>query len=400
MIRTLFVDDEPDVLEGLENRLRRLRRRWSMSFAVGGQRALEALERDPVDVVVSDMRMPGMDGAELLTRIRDKYPHIIRIILSGQTSQEQVLRALPVAHRFLSKPCDAKLLQAAVERARALQAIVQDERVLEVVGRVSRLPSLPSLYTELTDLMASPRTSAEDLGQVIERDIAMTARILQLVNSSYFGLSREVAGATEAVAYLGANTIRAIVLTEGLFGIFEGHAVLDGYSLQRVQRHSIRAATLASRLLDDAEEGRAAFSAAILHDVGSLVLATMLPEYYESALQRVRDDGVPLHQAEVQEHGFGHAEVGAALLTLWGLPYAVVEGVAHHHRPSRVQSSEFGVVGAVHVADRLIHELDSHHREPPTATGLDMDYLEQTNVVHRLDDWRAMARQLDTKADA
>ncbi len=399
MIRALFVDDEPAVLEGLENRLRRLRRRWTMSFAVGGERALEALDQGPIDVVVSDMRMPGMDGAEFLTRVRDKYPHVVRIILSGQTSHEQVLRALPVAHRFLSKPCDSVLLEAAVERASTLHSLLHDERIRAVVGGVTKLPSAPDLYVRLTEMTGRVDASASEIAEVVAQDVTMTGRILQLVNSSYFGLSREMVTAREAVAYLGANTVRALVLTVGLFAAFEKRGALEGFSLERLQQHALRTAGIASSLVSDPDETKVAFTAAVLHDVGALVMATLSPERCVQATNLATSTDRALEECERELHGFGHAEVGAALLSLWGLPYSVVEAVAFHHRPNAFRGDEFGAVGAVHVADRLVHEFDAERGErPPARAELDVDYLERMNVEHRVTAWRNAARTLDDRA--
>lgn len=103
--RVLFVDDEQEVLEGLRNLLRRNRHEWDMVFALGGYEALAELSRGTVDVVVTDMRMPGMDGAQLLAQVKTVSPSTARLVLSGHAEKEAILRALPVAHQFLSKPC-------------------------------------------------------------------------------------------------------------------------------------------------------------------------------------------------------------------------------------------------------------------------------------------------------
>ncbi len=396
MIRTLFVDDEPALLEGLENRLRRLRRRWSMSFVLGAKNALEVLDREPIDVVVSDMCMPGMDGAQFLARVRDTYPHTVRIILSGQTSHEKVLHALPVAHRFLSKPCDAAELERAVEGARALHSLLHDDRVRGVIGGVGELPSLPELYVELTEVVGRTDATASDVASVVTQDPAMTGRVLQLVNSSYFGLSRQITTATEAVAYLGANTIRALVLTVGLFGAFAKEGKVDGFSLQQLQRHSLRTARIASALLTDPEEVKTAYSAAILHDVGALVLATRAPDLFKATRSLAKSSGDAFDVCERALHGFGHAEVGAALLAVWGLPYSIVEAVALHHRPSVCSLDRFGVVAAIHVADRLVHEAEAAHGlRPPPRSGLDLEYLARLGVADRVESWRSIVQRLE-----
>src|SRR5690606_34045961 len=124
--RILFVDDEPHVLDGLRDLLHKRLREWEMSFALGGQEALTLLETRPFDVVISDMRMPGIDGVTLLRLVKERYPAIARIVLSGQAERDAVVNALPVAHQFLSKPCDVEVLYAVVERACGLQGLLQD----------------------------------------------------------------------------------------------------------------------------------------------------------------------------------------------------------------------------------------------------------------------------------
>lgn len=393
MIRTLFVDDEVDVLEGLENRLRRLRRSWKMSFAVGGEAALKELEKDPYDVIVSDMRMPGIDGAALLEQVAGRFPQMVRIILSGQTEHEQILRALPVAHQFLSKPCDAAVLEQAVERACSLRTLLADEQVQELVSGTNRLPALPRLYVELGEVVNKPDTSLADAAAVVAQDVAMTARILQIVNSSFFGMGRNVVDVKDAISYLGLNALRAVVLTVSLFEALDEGSIRVGFSLERLQEHSLRTATLAARLVPSVERAQTAFSSGMLHGIGDLLLSGSRPDFYARALERAEETGLALHCAEQEVHGFTHAEVGAALLALWGIPYPIVEAVAYHHRPSTSLEAEFGVVGAVHVADCLAHELESegaetHEKKAP----LDEAYLRKVSVWDKVESWRDLAR--------
>jgi HD-like signal output (HDOD) protein len=390
MMRVLFVDDEPAVLEGLENRLRKLRRKWRMVFAPGADQALAELNRRDFDVIITDMRMPGMDGAALLRRVRAEYPHVVRIVLSGQTGKEGLVRALPVAHRFLAKPCDAATLEAAVERAHVLQALLSDSKVRQVVSGIERLPTLPRLYQALTDALERPDADLQDAADILEQDLSMTARLLQIVNSAFFGLTRRMTTVRDATAYLGLNAVRSLVLSVELFAALDCGRTVKGFSLSTLQGCSLRAAHIATRLLDDEDEAKTAFSAAMLHDLGTLVLATSLPEFYEPALALSQDEGIPLHEAERRVNGFTHADVGASLLAVWGLPYPIIEAVAFHHHPGRAGESTFGVVGAVHVADRLA----GPHSDEGAIAELDTDYLQSVGVMGRLAEWVQSARAM------
>ncbi len=114
MKRVLFVDDEPKVLAGLQRMLRPLRHEWRMTFAAGGAEALAMLERGPFDVLVTDMRMPGIDGPQLLEEVRRRFPHVLRIALTGQYHGDAVQRSAALAHYHLAKPCDPDMLKEAI----------------------------------------------------------------------------------------------------------------------------------------------------------------------------------------------------------------------------------------------------------------------------------------------
>ncbi len=144
--KILFVDDEPNVLNGLRRMLRPMRHEWDMDFVEGGALALDALQKQRYNVIVSDMRMPGLSGDQLLEEVRDHYPHMVRIILTGQCTKESGLRALRVAHRVLNKPCDPEALKMAVSSSCHLLRTLAHETVLALVTSRETLPSLPSYY--------------------------------------------------------------------------------------------------------------------------------------------------------------------------------------------------------------------------------------------------------------
>ena len=219
--RILFVDDEPKILEGLQRTLRSMRQEWEMQFAGSGQEALECLSKEPFDVVVSDMRMPGMDGAQLLKEVMRLYPQIARIILSGHSDQEIVLKSVRIAHQYLAKPCEAETLKSVVTRTCALRELLADDAVRRMVSNMDSIPSLPSLYAEIMEEIQSPNASIQRVGKIISKDMGMTTKILQLVNSAFFGLRRHVSSPSQAVSLLGLDTIRALVLSVHIFTHFD-----------------------------------------------------------------------------------------------------------------------------------------------------------------------------------
>src|SRR5262245_4158883 len=166
MKRILFVDDDQSILDGLRNLLWKYRREMKMAFALGGEDALGQLAKGPFDVIVSDMRMPGMDGATLLQKVKEEYPDVVRIVLSGHAEQEAIFRALPIAHQFLSKPCDADKLCNVIESACRLHTLLNDESVRKAVGKIEKLPSLETTYHELSQAMLRSDASAQTVARI------------------------------------------------------------------------------------------------------------------------------------------------------------------------------------------------------------------------------------------
>jgi len=330
--KILFVDDEPMVLNGLQRMLRPLRTQWEMTFVESGKKALEVLAATPFDVVVSDMRMPGMDGAQLLTEVKRLYPQIVRLILSGHSDKEMILRSVGPTHQYLAKPCDTETLKNTVARACALRDLLSDEPLKRLVSRMESLPSLPHLYAEIMNELQSPDSSIQKVGEIIAQDVGMTAKILQLVNSAFFGLRRHVSNPSQAASLLGLETVKALVLSSQVFSQFE-EKTLTGLRLEALWSHSLAVGALARRICiqqsaplkvtDDA------FLAGLLHDAGKLVLAANVPEHYIQALTLASQRG--LHPCDVERGvmGASHAEIGAYLLGLWGLPDPIVEALAY-----------------------------------------------------------------------
>ena len=396
MRRILFVDDDPAILEQLQATLRSQRQQWDMAFAPGGEVALAILGASPFDVIVSDLRMPGMDGAALLAHVREQYPQVVRILLSHQNDLAHAFRAVPVAHQFLAKPCDATMLRVAVERACHLKALLSDEALRRMIGELGELPSLPRVYQALTKALADPDTSLQQVARIVEQDVGLSAKILQLVNSAVFGLSQSMTNVRSAVSYLGTDTLRHLVLSLEVFRSLEAEAPIPGFSMEALQRHAQFTAQIAVRLPAPKHLADVLLVSGMLHDVGKLILAWKLPARLNDALTTSREEGCPLYRVEMQQTGITHAEVGAYLLGLWGLPYAVVEAVALHHAPTRVPRQGFDAVAAVYVANLLAHELESGAAEdqPEATLTTEAEGLEALGIMGDIPEWRSMAAEL------
>ena len=389
--RILFVDDDQDLLEGLRDALRPYRRAWSMRFLTSGDDALAMLATEPCDVLVSDLRMPGIDGSFLLERTREICPAAVRIVLSGQADLRMVARAAAAAHRLIAKPCDTDELARVIERSCALQQLAARVELDRRAIGASALPSVPSLYAELTELLSSGTAGAADAARIIERDIAMAAKVLQLANSAYFGRRSPVTKVSDAVAYLGVDTLRTLLLHAEAFREFQVKPSIPGFDIEQLHQHCARVARLASTLLTETGVGGEALAAGLLHDVGLLVLASRDRDGLADILARARHERCPIHKVEKQQHGVTHAEIGAHLLALWGLPHSVTEAVAGHH-DNKWLGLPFDTVAAVQVATALVEELEAQQLpEACPASELDLDYLERAELATQLPRWRELA---------
>ena len=382
MIRIIFVDDELNVLQGMRRSLHAMRSEWTMEFVLGGVEALAALKASPADVIVTDMRMPGMDGWQLLTEVRKLYPQTVRLILSGHAEATSIMRAVGMAHQYLAKPCESAAIKSAIVQTLKLRHLVSNDQLVALVGQVSMLPSAPKAFQEVLACIQEPSASMADVARIIGRDVAMTANVMKMVNSAFFGARQPIVTTDRAVAYLGLDTLGALVLAHSVFKSGRPTAIA-GFSLERLWSHSLQTA-LAARAIALCEkfssaEAERAFLAGVLHDVGKIVFATRTIPTIGAAMS------IEEYSALMQSH---HAEVGAYLLGLWGFPNPIVEAVAFHHMPSSAATGDLGLAGLIHVANHLAHQ---RHGQTSSAAEsvLEPGFLESRGLLQRLPEWQA-----------
>ncbi|HKA86911.1 MAG TPA: response regulator [Haliangiales bacterium] len=386
--RVLFVDDEPGALRELEGQLRARRVGWEASFALGGERALEEVRQRPFDVVVTDMRMPGLDGDAVLQVVKNQHPATTRIVLAGRADRGAVMRSLGVAQIVLAKPCPVEEVIGAVERASRQREILREDRLVRMVGKVNRLPSPPKSYWALTHALDDPECTVAAVVRIIEGDPAMAAKLLQIANSAYFGSGRRVSGIEPAVVMLGLELVRTLTLAAHVFQLGDGLPGSVAAALTRIRDHSFMVARVARVLAQGAERGEEAFTAGLLHDIGLVVVAVTQPEAF-IAVEAARRAGKPSVQSERRIAGATHADIGAYLLGLWWLPAGIVEDVRHVDEPSRADPSRWGTIAVLHAADRLVKEATN----PEEPAELDLEFLAQAGVASKIDLWRALARK-------
>lgn len=394
--RLLFVDDETMLLDLYKMVFEDEQDRWEINFAPGGKEALAMMDEEPMDVLVSDMRMPGMSGAELVQEVMKRHPRTSRLIMSGYADSEQIAQCLGATHQFIAKPFELQNLRGTISRVCSLDSWLLDERLKSLVAQLRSLPSLPSLYFRIMEALASSDTSLEQVGDIIASDPSMTAKILQLVNSAFFGIARRISNPVEAVQFLGVGRVRSLVLSLHVFSCFDEVRVKN-FSIERVWKHSMATGLIAQKISRMQKADRAfvdeAYVAGMLHDIGKVMLAASLPDQYEGAVNLAAEQKLTLVEAERETFGVTHAQVGAYLLGLWGLPITIVEAVAFHHNPMESAVKTFSPLTAVHVASALERQL----REPEanaTEVAVDSEYLSELGGIEdRLEDWREAAEE-------
>jgi HD-like signal output (HDOD) protein/CheY-like chemotaxis protein len=391
MSRILFVDDEPRVLDGLRRTWHFAGPGWDVDFVHSGPEALTRAAASPFDAVVTDVRMPGMDGSELLEHVGRRFPATARFILSGQCLRETAFRAVGVAHQFFTKPCDSESLRAAVVRACGAMERLPDAGHRALVAGVRCVPSSPSAYRALVTELESGQPSAHRLGRIIARDVGMAAKLLQLVSSGFFGSPPRSGDPARWAAFLGVETLRLLVAAATEMQQSE-RCFPTGCSLGALGLHSCRVAdgarAIAACESADPDVIRNAYLAGLLHDVGLFVLAARLPHCYAAARARSLAQRSSIWEVERAVLDTTHAEVGASLLALWGSPPAIVEAVEFHHRPSLSDSQSFSPLAAVHVANAVA--IADARDLPIDERRVDAEYLARIGCASRLGRWREL----------
>jgi putative nucleotidyltransferase with HDIG domain len=393
--RILFVDDESLALQGLQRLLRHMRTDWEMTFEDSASRALESMRHTPFDVVVTDMLMPGMNGAEFLNEVREHYPHTIRLVLSGHAEKELIFQCLGSAHQFLAKPCPPEMLKATLLRISSLnQSMQSNEGLRGSITRMDRFPSVPSLYIDLAETLLNVEVSSTEVTSIVLKDPGVTAATLKTVNSAFFGGPCEISDPADALSCLGLDTFKSLAFGWNAFSPFDA-PLFKNRALDLLWHHSVDVAIAAKRIAEiesaDKKTAAAAYVAGLLHDIGKFVMILYAWEQHRQAVALAKERNVPLGSAEQEVFGISHAETGAYLLGLWRLPPAIVDAVSLHHTPIQASSSHFNLLTAVHAANALVADTRGFAAKTPPPD-LDLTYLAQVGLSSRIDAWREALR--------
>jgi len=398
--RILFVDDEQKLLDGLRRALRGQRKEWEMVFVLSGPEALELIKKERFDAVVSDMCMPGMDGIELLNELASLQPDLIRIVLSGHSDRSMDMHAAVLSHQYLAKPCDIEILKAVLIRALRLRESLANERLQSLVGSLNALPSVPIVYKELIERMRSPDATIREIGGILSKDPAMTATVLKMVNSAFFGIGRRISSPIDAASLLGMNILKSLALSVGVFSQFNASQFeVKDFSIDILWRHSLATGALAKLIAQaegcDNKITEHCLVAGLLHEIGILILALNIPDKFTYCHQLMVENGVDRLTAEMEVFGTTHGMVCAYLLGLWGLDDQVVDAVAFHQCPAEAHHHTLSPLAIVYFADVLEKTKPDQDLTAPESP-LDMRYLQELKIKEDcLKRWRMLQAECD-----
>ncbi len=356
-MKVMLIDDEHHALHSLKRTLLETDPSLKISLLTNGKEALDQLVWDVHDVVITDLWLPGIDGVSLLEQVQKACPSAIRILVDGHSDDATLFKSLHVAHQVVRKPLDSKLLWSLVCQTAKLLPLVSSETMRKVLGGVSKLPSAPRLYRELSTLLQRTNCSIDDMVKLISRDPAITAKLLQLANSAFFTRRSKTVELRAAVVRLGINTIRNLLLGVELFEPGSLLAKAIGRELDAAQQNALNLAQMAERLARGTALAGDAFVAGLLADIGQVVFLMTLGSQWRDCRSDAKLHARPLHEVELEYFGVSHAEVGGYLLGLWGLPYSVVEAVANHHRPERIIAPLYSASAIAAISVALVENM-------------------------------------------
>lgn len=391
MNRILLVEEHPQLFASLKEAAS-LSPPLDVSWTGNTSGLVQELQKRGADVLVLHLQCSLDETRALLQEAQQAAPDVIRIVLLPPGIEQDALRVGSLIHHLLADSSPATAVLQAIHRSLGLKRLLRSPELQSLVLAVDHLPAVPELYLQLQQMLADPEIDGSRIARMIEQDPGMAAELLHMANSAFLGRSRQIFRVEDAIVYLGYEAVRTLVLSCSLFRQFQGAGNDSGFEPEDLQRHSLLTAQIAMQLIPRKQRDMA-FIAAILHDVGILLLADRLPREYERLQNLARLREVPLHLVEQEEWGVTHAELGGYLLDLWGLPQVIVEAVCHHHIPVRVQPVDFDVLAAVHVADTLAEDAGMPavpgilHPSAESATG----YLACFGLAQRLPGWQRVA---------
>jgi HD-like signal output (HDOD) protein/ActR/RegA family two-component response regulator len=373
-MKVMFVDDEVMILKGFKRAF--FRSKWQLLFADSANKALQLLKREPVDFIISDMRMPGMNGSDLLEKVSVLYPSIVRIILSGHSDEDASKTASFVAHQWFNKPCQPKVLEDILNNIYLVQNSLPSVTIQEVVGKIKTLPSPPKVYMQLRVSLNDNSIGMRKTAEIIADDPALVAKILQLTNTSFFAHGKPAQSLSEAITRLGIDLVCSIILATEVYDTIHE---IPGYSIVDEQKHCLSTARLAASMVEPSIR-QETILVGLLHNIGKFILYAVSPETMASYIKQrvIGSDNIDLEQ---KLFNADHTQLAGYLLHLWSFSYNLIENIVLHHQPLKLIKGSFGSGAAVYVASRILQKQE-----------IDESFIEHFNIAAKIEVWKDKAK--------
>lgn len=388
--QVLVIEPQAAEVEVMRARFEELGTAWQCRFTSSASEATAALAEGLIDAVIAPVELPDTSGTAFFERVALGHPKVARIVRQGAEERKSAGKPKGLPPCYLEHKHDASGLLAVLRRAFQLERWMQGEQAKALLLRMENLPAVPSLYARVLAELRSEDPSIEAVGKLVAKDPALTAKMLQLVNSPHFALGRPVSDAVEAVTFLGAERTKALILMASL-SLHGTMTPCEGFSQDQFWQHSLSVGTLARNITKaqtkDASLADQAFTAGLLHDIGKLLFAANLPREYGPVITTALNEGLAVHEVEVQAFGISHAHLGASLLGTWGLAMPVLEAIAYHHTPAESYDSSFTLLAAVHAANVFDHEKKASDGTA-VMPQLCADYVARLHLLEQANQWR------------
>jgi HD-like signal output (HDOD) protein len=398
--RVLLLEENSGTLAKLKVEFSALTAYWDIDYFGSAIEAVkQVLEGPRYEVVVIDIGLESEDPVKVLSAIAERFPHTIRFALTDRADDQRIAKTASLAHQFVYSPCEYHTLRFQVSRAIALREKLRTCPLRQKLHEINALPPLPMLYREVMKEIHSADPSVARVAEIISKDVAMSAKLLQVVNSAGVGLRNEVTSVAQAASLLGLQRISAMILIVEVFNLVAASDLPAGMSLDRLWDHSLKvgeyAKIIAQCETNDARSIESAFTSGLLHDLGILLIASNFADQLVESISLAKSKKTSLLEAELEVMGATHAEVGGYLLELWGLPDGIVEAIAFHDFPSHLPEHDYESTGAdlqfppllaVHVANYFCEESQKAHYGCPECE-LDQEYLESAACMDKVEFW-------------
>lgn len=382
----LFVDDEKQILRAIKRLF--LSENYNVFLAESGKDALEILKNNHISIMVTDMRMPGMGGYELLQTVKALYPETLRLILSGYADENQIFNAIQnnLAKLYMFKPWDNEKFVDMINQISNFEDLRQNKRILNIIDKIDVLPTLPERYNKFNKLVESD-ASIDKISDFIEEDPSISASVLHIANSAFY--ASKVGSIKQAISFLGLANIKNIVLftnvfnISGNFEIFKVKELWEHLAITNKIQHLIYSKLLNKKMPEYFS------TAGLLHDIGKILEMQYFNTEYKKIIATAKTNkDKSIVEIENEILNINHCEFGAHLLDWWGVPHPIIEAALYHHDPLNENVLNKELICVVYVADYYSWKVLNNKISEPFKE----ETLKFINITH--EDCEALIKEL------